>query len=109
MNRTELCPRFEQAVSLLSRRWNALIIYSLLDGPSRFCEVTETIGISNRLLSERLKELETDGIVSRTVSGDSPVRIQYSLTEKGMALLPVLQELESWATKWVDPAPEPAE
>ncbi|MET3575462.1 winged helix-turn-helix transcriptional regulator [Bhargavaea ullalensis] len=103
MEQTELCPRFEQAVSLLSRRWNALIIFSLLEGPRRFCAVTEQIGISNRLLSERLKELEQHGIVSRTVFPDTPSRIEYSLTDKGMALLPVLQEIQTWATRWIEP------
>ena len=101
MVQPELCPRFEQAVGMLSRRWNALIIFSLLGESQRFCTMTESIGISNRLLSERLKELEKDGIVTRNVYPETPVRIEYSLTEKGRALAPVMLEIQKWSEEWL--------
>lgn len=101
MVQPELCPRFEQAVGMLSRRWNALIIFSLLGESQRFCTMTESIGISNRLLSERLKELEKEGIVTRNVFPETPVRIEYSLTEKGRALAPVMEEIQKWAEEWL--------
>ena len=101
MVQPELCPRFEQAVGMLSKRWNALIIFSLLGESQRFCTMTESIGISNRLLSERLKELEKDGIVTRNVYPETPVRIEYSLTEKGRALAPVMEEIQKWSQEWL--------
>lgn len=108
MKTTEICPRFETAISLLGQRWTGLIIHQLLDGPKRFGQLTEDIGISGRLLSERLKQLESDGLVERTVHPETPVRIEYSLTEKGYSLKPVMKEIERWSQNWIE-AGEPAE
>lgn len=75
-------------------------------GRSRFNEIAATVpGLSDRLLSERLKELETEGIVVRTVTPCTPVLIEYGLTDAGRALLPVLQTIAAWAEEWL-PAPE---
>src|SRR5215211_2656837 len=84
------CPVFHRAVELIGRRWTGAIVRALLLGTSRFSELTETIPeLSDRMLSERLKELEAEGIVARTVIPVTPVRIEYHLTEKGRALAPV--------------------
>lgn len=96
-----ICPRFEKAVSLLSQRWTSLIIYQLLTGPQRFSQIESAIGISGRVLSERLKDLESEGIVVRSVFPETPVRIEYSLTEKGKNLEPVLREIERWSQSYL--------
>ncbi|MFK3961448.1 winged helix-turn-helix transcriptional regulator [Guptibacillus hwajinpoensis] len=102
MNKSSLCPRFEKAMSLLSQRWAGLIIHQLLEGPQRFCTIETSISISGRVLSERLKDLEQQGIIIRNVYPETPVRIEYSLSDKGHALAPVLHEIENWAENWVE-------
>lgn len=102
MDTSIICPRFEIAISLLSQRWTGLIIYQLLSGPQRFSELTDIIGISGRLLSERLKNLEIQGLVTRTVYPETPIRIEYALTEKGQSLKPVMDEIQNWSQVWVD-------
>lgn len=97
-----LCPRVEKAFEIIGKRWTGLIIYQLMNGPMRFCEIESSIPISGRLLSERLKDLEKLGIVSRQVFPEVPVRVEYSLTEKGLALNPVMKELQTWALKYID-------
>lgn len=97
---TSLCPRFQKAISLLSQRWTALIINQMLAGPHRFCTIESSIGISGKVLSDRLKVLEKEGIVKREVIPDTPVIIEYSLTKKGHALKPVLEEIEVWSKQW---------
>ncbi|MFB6467097.1 winged helix-turn-helix transcriptional regulator [Cytobacillus sp. Hz8] len=96
-----LCPRFEKAMNILGQRWTGLIIYQLISGPQRFCHIESSLPISGRLLSERLKSLEKEGIVKRDVYPETPVRIEYSLTEKGRSLEPVLRELEKWSNQWI--------
>ncbi|KYC74014.1 hypothetical protein B4096_0893 [Heyndrickxia coagulans] len=87
----------------MGKRWVGVIIRVLSDGPMRFNEMAERIPhISQKVLSERLKELEDQGILVREVYPESPVRIEYRLTEKGEAIKPVLDEVQSWADKWVD-------
>lgn len=97
-----LCPKFESANELIGKRWTGLIVRVLLTGPKRFKEMTEIItNVSSKVLTERLKELEAAGLVTREVYPEMPVRIEYSLTEKGRDLLPVFDELQKWAEKWV--------
>jgi DNA-binding HxlR family transcriptional regulator len=98
-----ICPRFEKAMSLLSQRWTGLIIYQLLGGPQRFCSLESSIGVSGRVLSERLKDLENEGIVKREVFPETPVRIEYSLTDKGSALEPLMRDIEKWSQTWINP------
>ena len=101
MNQSEICPRFEKAMGLLSQRWTGLVIYQLLTGSKRFCTLESSMGISGRVLSERLKDLETQGIVKREVFPETPVRIEYSLTDKGQALEPIIREIEKWSQTWL--------
>ncbi|TFB14140.1 transcriptional regulator [Filobacillus milosensis] len=99
---TNICPKFEKALSILNKRWTALIVFQLLNGSQRFCNIESGIGISGRVLSERLKDLEKEGIVKRTVFDETPVRIEYTLTEKGKALEPILKQIQSWSDKWIE-------
>ncbi|QKY71730.1 helix-turn-helix domain-containing protein [Lentibacillus sp. CBA3610] len=100
---TDLCPRFEGAMEIISKRWVGLILFQLLDGTKRFSEMETDLPISGRLLSDRLKMLEKEGIVERNIYSEFPVRIEYSLSEKGRALKPVIQEIQNWANDWVSP------
>lgn len=103
MDNQQMCPRFEKAMEILSKRWTALIVYQLLPGPRRFSEIDHSLpNISGKVLSERLKELEQEGLVARAVYPETPVRIEYSLTDKGRALAPVFDDIGSWATSWID-------
>jgi DNA-binding HxlR family transcriptional regulator len=101
MNESVICPLFEKAMGMLSQRWTGLVIYQLLTGPKRFCAMESSIGVSGRVLSERLKELESHAIVKREVFPETPVRIEYSLTEKGQALEPIIKEIEKWSQAWL--------
>ncbi|WP_066327351.1 winged helix-turn-helix transcriptional regulator [Anoxybacteroides amylolyticum] len=87
-------------MKLLSKRWVGLIVSQLLEGKRRFSEIEASLPISGKLLSERLKELEEAGIVERNVYPETPVRIEYVLTEKGKALKPVMEAIERWAQTW---------
>ncbi len=96
-----LCEHFRSAAEVLGRRWNPQILRVLLAGPTRFGLLRTAIpGISDRLLSERLKGLEAEGIVHREVIPDTPVRIEYSLTEKGADLTEAISALAEWAERW---------
>jgi DNA-binding HxlR family transcriptional regulator len=97
-----ICPRFEKAMSLLSQRWIGLIIYQLLSGPQRFCNIEAAIGISGKVLSEKLKEMENEGLIKREIYPETPVRIEYSLTEKGLAFEPILRDIEKWSQDWIE-------
>ena len=92
------CPRFHHAVELIGRRWTGAIVRALCGGSLRFNELLSTIpGLSDRLLTERLRELEREHIVSRVVVSGPPVRVQYSLTERGIELEPIIRALGEWA------------
>ena len=98
-----LCPRFEKSMQIIGKRWSGLIVHQLMQGPQRFCRIESALpNLSGRVLSERLKELEQEGIVRRAVYPETPVRIEYSLTDKGLALAPVFREVQKWASAWVD-------
>jgi DNA-binding HxlR family transcriptional regulator len=100
------CPRFHHAVELIGRRWTGAILRALLSGITRFSDLTAAIpGLSDRMLSERLKELEAEGLVVRTVIPDTPVRISYELTEKGHALNEVIDAVSLWAEEWMELSP----
>lgn len=99
-----LCPRFEEAFALLGKRWTGVIIETLLAGRCRFSDILSAVPhLSDRMLSERLRELEQAGIVERCVYPESPVRIEYHLTEKGKGLAPVMEAVHQWADQWIDP------
>src|SRR5437588_1241409 len=96
-----LCARFHRASELIGRRWTGAIIFVLLKSRCRFATLRDAIpDITDRMLSERLQELEQEGIVERTVVPDTPVRVEYALTRKGRALASAIDAIAEWAHKW---------
>jgi len=99
--RNGVCPHFHAAIELIGKRWTGAIISALTEGPLRFGELARAVpGLSDRLLSQRLRELEDEGLVEREVEPGTPVRVSYSLTEKGADLEPAIGELKQWAKRW---------
>ena len=100
--RPACCSLYHRAVELVGKRWTGAILLVLLDGPLRFSEIKQLVpDLSDRLLSERLKELEAEGIVERHVIDDTPVGVEYALTDKGRALEPTVRALKRWAKSWL--------
>jgi DNA-binding HxlR family transcriptional regulator len=88
-------------VELIGRRWAGAILYALTNGPLHFAELKEAVpGMSDRLLSHRLKELEEAELVKREVQEGNRVRVSYELTAKGHSLEPVMGGLREWARHW---------
>jgi DNA-binding HxlR family transcriptional regulator len=98
----QVCSRFHRAVELVGRRWTGAIIRVLFDGPARYNELVSAIpDISDRMLAERLRELEAEELIVRTVIPETPVRVEYALTTKGRELKPALDALGTWAERYV--------
>jgi len=96
-----VCPHFHAAIELIGKRWTGAIVCALTERPLRFGELAKAVpGLSDRLLSRRLRELEDAGVVERDVEPGSPVRVTYSLTAKGTELRPAIAELRAWARRW---------
>lgn len=99
-----LCPRFHKAIELIGGRWTGALVRLLMGGRARFAELRDAIPeISDRMLSERLRVLETEGIISRHVLPDPPIRVEYELTQKGKELQKSLEAIGTWAERWVEP------
>lgn len=95
------CPAYTRAIEIVGRRWTGAIVRCMLAGATRFSEIVAAVpALSDRLLSERLKELEAEGIVERVVTPTTPVRIEYRLTDKGRALGAVVHAVAQWAERW---------
>lgn len=102
MNNHGMCPKFEKTFNMLGKKWTGLIIKVLLNGPKRFSEIKVLIPeLSDRMLTERFKELEAFGVVQRKVFPETPVRIEYSLTEAGQDLLPTMMQIQKWSENWI--------
>ncbi|MEX2105658.1 MAG: helix-turn-helix domain-containing protein [Solirubrobacterales bacterium] len=96
-----VCPHFHAAIELIGKRWTGAIVCALTERPMRFGELGKVVpGLSDRLLSQRLRELEEEGLVQREVEAGTPVRVTYSLTEVGRDLGPAIHELKTWARHW---------
>jgi len=96
-----VCPHFHAAIELIGKRWTGAIVCALTEGPLRFGELGKAVpGLSDRLLSQRLRELEEEGLVEREVEAGTPVRVTYSLTAIGAELSPAIGELKAWAKRW---------
>jgi DNA-binding HxlR family transcriptional regulator len=103
-----LCPRFHQAVELIGRRWTGAILRMLMGGRQRYSDLKGAVPeISDRMLSERLRELEAEGLVRRIVTPDTPVRVEYELTDKGVSLEEPLRAISAWAEEWIPAAASP--
>jgi DNA-binding HxlR family transcriptional regulator len=100
-----LCGRFHRAIELIGRRWTGAIVFLLLRSRCRFATLRDAIpDITDRMLSERLQELEEEGIAIRTVVPAAPVRVEYALTKKGRALASAIDAMAAWAERWVEPS-----
>ena len=107
-NLPPLCARFHRAIELIGRRWTGAIICLLLGSRCRFADLrAASPAITDRMLSERLQELEREGIVERTVFPETPVRVEYALTKKGRALASAMEAVGAWAHRWVEPEAAP--
>ncbi|WP_221568548.1 helix-turn-helix domain-containing protein [Alkalihalobacillus sp. TS-13] len=103
MNYESMCPKYEAAIEIIGKKWTGLIIRVLLAGPKRFKDIKRQIpDMSDRMLTERMKELEAVGIVKREVYPETPVRIEYKLTDKGTSLKNVISEIQRWSDDWVE-------
>lgn len=104
-----ICPRYHAAVELIGARWSGAILRALMDGRRRYAEIKAVIpGVSDTMLSQRLRWLQREGVIERRVLDSSPVRVEYRLTPKGAALAPVVDALKDWAHAWL-PLPEDTE
>lgn len=97
---SKLCQKFEAASVLIGKRWVNLIVFELLKGPKRFNDLESVLEISSKMLSSRLKELEEEYVLVRNIYPETPIRIEYELTEKGKSLEPLMKAVESWSQKW---------
>lgn len=105
---SQICP-VRAALEVIGGKWKGLILYHLLAGPLRFSELQRHLpGITQRMLTLQLRELEADGLVHREVFAVVPPRVDYSLTTKGETLRPILQSLRSWGMQHLDRAEEVA-
>ncbi len=104
------CARFHRAVELIGARWNGAIVRAIFAGHHRYAGIRAAVPrMSDTMLAQRLRELEAEGIVARTVTPSTPVRVEYHLTRKGQELEPVLAALFAWARDWIPhPADPPA-
>ena len=101
MDCLEPCPRFDRAMEILSKKWNCMIVRCMLAEPRRFTDISNYVeGLSDRLLSQRLQELEESGIAERRVYDTKPVMVEYALTDKGQALRRVVEAIQHWADQW---------
>ena len=102
-----LCPRYHRAVELIGRRWAGAIVRTLLAGPARYHELRAAIpDISDRMLSERLRELEEEDVIARSVIPETPVRVEYALTAKGRDLETAVTAIGDWAERWIPAEPD---
>jgi DNA-binding HxlR family transcriptional regulator len=98
-----ICEHFQRAADLLGKRWSTLIVSAMLAGATRFSDISDAVApISDTLLSDRLKQLEADGILRRNVTPSTPVLIEYQLTDEGRDLERVIDELRRWAERWAN-------
>jgi DNA-binding HxlR family transcriptional regulator len=101
------CPRFHHAVELIGRRWTGVVVRAMLHGATRYSDIRAAVpALSDKMLAERLKELEAAGVVTRTVVPSTPVRVDYRLTAKGRALEAPVAAVAAWAEAWLPGAPD---
>ncbi|MCU1578294.1 MAG: transcriptional regulator [Rhodoglobus sp.] len=98
------CRRFQSSVELVGKRWNSGILLAIARDSTRFSEILSAVtGLSDRLLAQRLKELEFSGLVAREVVASTPVQVRYRLTERGADLMDSLQPMVEWGQRWARP------
>jgi DNA-binding HxlR family transcriptional regulator len=98
----------ERTLRIVGPKWTTLILRDLLSGHKRFGELNNSLhGISPKTLTDRLRELEEHGVITRTIYPEIPPRVEYALTEKGRALAPVIDAMAAWGAAWTAPARSP--
>jgi DNA-binding HxlR family transcriptional regulator len=106
----DFCPHFHHAIELIGRRWTGVVLRTMLHGATRFSDIAAAVpNLSDKMLAERLKELESEGMITRRVIPAMPVRVEYELTDKGRALNGVVEALGEWADRWIGPCPDRSE
>ena len=95
VNQFRMCP-YVTAQQLMSGKWAILIMHTLIDGPKRFNQIQKEIDITQATLATHLKNLEGEGLLTRTIYPEVPLRVEYELTEKAQQLQPILQQLIQW-------------
>ena len=101
------CP-VEATLEKIGGKWKGIVLYHLLDGPKRYNELMRNVGgVTQRMLTKQLRELEDDGLILRKVFPVVPPHVEYSLTELGQSLIPLLYEMHQWAQKNADKLPAP--
>jgi DNA-binding HxlR family transcriptional regulator len=99
---SQVCSRFHRAIELIGSRWTGAILQTLLQGKTRYAAIKGAIpDLTDRMLSERLRSLEGEGLVIRSVIPDTPVRVEYELSQKGLELQNALKEIGNWAERWI--------
>ena len=99
---SQVCTRFHRAIELIGSRWTGAILQTLLRGKTRYAAIKVAVpDITDRMLSERLRSLESEGLVVRAVIPETPVRVEYELTNKGRELQSALREIAAWAERWI--------
>ncbi len=94
------CP-VDLTLSIVGGRWKGIVIWNLRNGAMRFSELKKTlVTINDKMLSQVLKELEENGVVSRTVMSNIPPKVEYALTEEGLTLLPIMQAMSNYGSKF---------
>jgi DNA-binding HxlR family transcriptional regulator len=98
----QVCSRFHRAIELIGSRWTGAILQTLLQGKCRYASIKAAVPeITDRMLSERLRSLEVEGLLLRDVVPETPIRVEYELTKKGRELQSALREISSWAERWI--------
>jgi DNA-binding HxlR family transcriptional regulator len=96
------CPT-RQLLDRISDKWVSLLLNALAGGPQRYSDLSRTVaGVSQKMLTQTLRTLERDGLVSRSVTPSVPVRVDYALTPLGLSLLPVMQAIKNWAETHIE-------
>lgn len=99
------CP-VEAALEIIGGKWKGLALYHLMDGPVRFNALRRELGdVTQRMLTKQLRELEADGLIRRKVYPVVPPKVEYSLTEKGASLRPIVMALQEWGARYALPEP----
>ncbi|MGW4806345.1 winged helix-turn-helix transcriptional regulator [Kitasatospora sp. NPDC004272] len=104
-----VCVRFHAAIEMIGTRWTGAVLRALFTGQHRYAQIKAAIpGISDTMLAQRLRELQDSGLIERHVLPETPVQVEYRLTDKGRDLEPVLAAIITWSHAWI-PLPEGAE
>lgn len=99
----DYCPQYHHAIELIGKRWTGVVLLAMMAGRTRYADLRDAVPeLSETMLRQRLRELQAEGILTRHVSADTPVRVDYRLTAKGRALQAAIEAVSAWADEWVE-------